>query len=518
MKSLMLLCFAVISTTLYAQPWAHLVKDANPGSDGAGPNSFGKLSGSAFYSANDGTHGFELWISSGSAANTHMVKDINPASGGGGSNPQNFCALNGKMLFYAMQNGSLPYTLWATNGTGAGTIQLSTQAVEGNLMPMGNKAYFVVAIKEPIFGLNTKELWVTDGTPDGTKWVSYITAYAANQPAYMKVNDYTVMNNKLYFSVGPGCPNLYITDGSDTGTTCINMPPNIKKMAVYKNKLYFVAYDFKLYTTDGTPTGTVMISDFEPKNPSSARLFEAMADGLLIVTDKIWKSDGTKAGTKVVVPKYNYSNPENPILVGNKVYYTTHDFNINNLKIADLATGTTTIADSATNLMVGTKLILFKNKLLFEAQPIVGGAKGKSSLHVYDIAGGQMKAFSNITTNGPSLEAAIIGNEILLCANDSVNGKELWKINDVPTGIESQHNMADDIIMFPNPAHEVLTLRLPSGSTGEYKLTNVSGQLLLQGDAVQKTVINIASLPAGVYNVSVSIADGTAIAKRFVKQ
>jgi ELWxxDGT repeat protein len=450
-----------------------------------------------------------------------MIKDINPVSGStGGSNPSNFCAINGKMLFYASQNGSLSNTLWTTNGTSAGTTQLSTQMVEGNLMPMGNKAYFVVAIKEPIFGLNTKELWVTDGTPDGTRRVSYMTAYAANQPTYMRVIDYVVIKDKLYFSVGPGCPNLFITDGSDTGTICIAMPPEIRKMAAYKNKLYFIGDNSKLYTTDGTTPGTVLVSDFGKPNPSissaTVNLFLAMADGLLIVNDKVWKSDGTTAGTKVVVA--NTNNIRNPIFLDNKVYYSQTNYNINNLHVADLGTGTVTVAYPTTHLIVGTKLIPFKNRLLFEARPVVGTSKGKSSLHVYDIASGKIKAISHITTNGPNLEAANLGNELLLCANDSVKGKELWKITDIPTAIEPQHSITEGIVIFPNPAHQVLTLRLPSGSNGEYKLTNLWGQLLLQGNAAQTTEINIASLPAGVYNVSVNTADGTATIKRFVKQ
>ena len=61
------------------RPEPSLVKDINPGSASFRlPASLTNVGGTLFFSADDGTHGSELWKSDGTAAGTVLVKDINP--------------------------------------------------------------------------------------------------------------------------------------------------------------------------------------------------------------------------------------------------------------------------------------------------------------------------------------------------------------------------------------------------------------------------------------------------------
>lgn len=51
------------------------IKDIRPGSTGTLPRFLTNVNGTLFFSADDGTHGYELWKSDGTADGTVLVKD-----------------------------------------------------------------------------------------------------------------------------------------------------------------------------------------------------------------------------------------------------------------------------------------------------------------------------------------------------------------------------------------------------------------------------------------------------------
>src|SRR5690606_7305836 len=76
-----------------------------------------------FFSAVDGEHGREPWVSDGTPEGTFMLKDIWP-----GYNPSlmenvTFATLNGK-VYFAANNGTYGIELWESDGTEAGTRML----------------------------------------------------------------------------------------------------------------------------------------------------------------------------------------------------------------------------------------------------------------------------------------------------------------------------------------------------------------------------------------------------------
>src|SRR5438067_9957048 len=71
----------------------HMALDIVPGSTGSIPSAFVDVNGTAFFTADDGTHGIELWKSDGTAAGTQLVKDIR--SGNTTSSPTELINVNG---------------------------------------------------------------------------------------------------------------------------------------------------------------------------------------------------------------------------------------------------------------------------------------------------------------------------------------------------------------------------------------------------------------------------------------
>jgi ELWxxDGT repeat protein len=72
----------------------------------------------AFFSAHDGKHGRELWVSDGTAAGTRMVKDIRP--GATGSQPDTLTRV-GSRVYFTANDGRRGRELWVSDGTAAGT-------------------------------------------------------------------------------------------------------------------------------------------------------------------------------------------------------------------------------------------------------------------------------------------------------------------------------------------------------------------------------------------------------------
>jgi ELWxxDGT repeat protein len=86
-----------------------MVADINPGSGSSYAGPFTNVNGTLYLTANDGTHGDEVWKSDGTAAGTVMVADINPGSGS--SNLRYFAVVNGA-LFFTADDGTHGTELW----------------------------------------------------------------------------------------------------------------------------------------------------------------------------------------------------------------------------------------------------------------------------------------------------------------------------------------------------------------------------------------------------------------------
>jgi ELWxxDGT repeat protein len=101
-----------------------------------------------------------LWVSDGTATGTHEI------TGTSGLDPDGMVALNGKVLFRGNAG------LWVTDGTSAGTHELTNIAGALNggsgINPVQPTVSNGIALFQGLDAAGNKGLWVTDGTAAGT--------------------------------------------------------------------------------------------------------------------------------------------------------------------------------------------------------------------------------------------------------------------------------------------------------------------------------------------------------------
>lgn len=275
--------------------------------------------GKIYFVVHDNTNGYELWESDGTQAGTKIFKDINP--GNGDSHPKDLYEFNGK-LYFSADDGTNGRELWVTDGTTNGTVMFkdivpgSGSSGPGIFFESNNDLYFRATT--PATGY---ELWKTDGTANGTQMVADISGDSSDGIRYyINYGLMATYNSKLYFN-GFDSTNgyeLWVTDGTANGTKLVkDINPSGSsspgQFTVYKNKLYFSASDttnhHELWETDGTTNGTVMVGDFFPgKFGSSPYLLTVYKNHLYFRAQidtgdmQLIRSDGTYAGSKVVRP------------------------------------------------------------------------------------------------------------------------------------------------------------------------------------------------------------------------
>jgi len=303
----------------YSESATHLVKDIRPGSASSAPGGLTK-SGHAFYfSAIDGVHGTELWMTDGTAEGTVLVKDINP--GVGSSSPIGFTDVDGTLFFTASdpQHGR---ELWKSDGTAEGTELVSdispgsTGSFAGDLENVNGTLFFSAA------GDGFLELWKSDGTAEGTVMVKDINGGpGSSDPTFL-----TDVGGTLFFLANDDVTGgeLWKSDGTAEGTVLVkdidpigsSLPTGLIDV---HGTLFFVATESdhgrELWKSDGTTEGTVMVKDIAagpdsafPDNPFFVRDVSLATVGRRLFFAalepehgrELWKSDGTDKGTVLV--------------------------------------------------------------------------------------------------------------------------------------------------------------------------------------------------------------------------
>ena len=370
-----------------------LVKDICIGVGSSNPTNFVRLGNQTCFVANDGLHGYELWITDGTEAGTTMVKDIDPGMADGcmyhaqlSLTISTLQVLGNRVYFFA-NDETHGFELWSSDGTELGTSMVKdimpgqiSSSVNLALTRMGNYLYF--AGNDAHHGT---ELWRTDGTDTGTVLVKDIfTGPQSGNPLYIFAD-----NDVLYFTAtdrtnGYG---LWKSNGTDTGTVFLkNVAPTISMedslpYIKFNGEVYFSGHNLdegtELWKTNGTTEGTVLVKDINPGKADASPMHFCVYKGHLVFSavskewgTELWQSDGTGAGTtlfKDIRAGKEDSHPSKPVVFKDKLYFIADDSaQRSELWITDLTdTGTQIFLGSLTgtrrfkNLYADTGFIYF---------------------------------------------------------------------------------------------------------------------------------------------------------------
>ncbi len=250
------------------------------------PNHLTNVNGTLYFTANDGTHGTELWKSDGTVDGTVMVADLNP--GDGGSDLAQLTDVDGT-LFFAADDGTGGTELWRSDGTEGGTVLLKNLGnnpyggpVVSNLTNVSGTLYFTAFTDSAGW-----ELWKSDGTEDGTTIVKDIfpgsidIPYGGHYTFSSNPSNLTAALGTLFFTANDGTNGveLWKSDGTELGTAMVkdirsdsggSYPGSLTNL---NGTLYFSAFDvtagWELWKSDGTESGTVLVKDANPGSTGS---------------------------------------------------------------------------------------------------------------------------------------------------------------------------------------------------------------------------------------------------------
>lgn len=364
-----------LTTETVIPPSVGLVADIHPNSDGV-PIGFIVYRGNLYFSADDGTHGVELWMYDGDT--TTLVADINPSSSAS-SEPSDFAIYNDKLyfaahngtngrelmvydgssvtlaqdiyvgssssspshlivfqgqLYFQATNGSNGFELWRYNGTSA-SLAVDIYPGSNSSLPSQFAVY-----KDQLYfsatngGFVNNELWRYNGT--SASLVADIVP-GTNGGSFPK--SLVVYKEKLYFSASPvafGRGDLWVHDGVSTTRVFDFNPGGVNDLTIYNGKLYYASNNGtgdELYSYNGS--SVALAAEISPGGSfsgpfSSKPLYLAVYENVLYFQasespatgDELWSFDGTSASlTADILADVNSSSPNDLTVYKDKLLF-----------------------------------------------------------------------------------------------------------------------------------------------------------------------------------------------------
>ncbi len=292
-----------------------LVTDLNANVNGSIPRSLVVFKNYLYFTIEGG-----LYKSDGSAAGTTLVERLDYYR-------PSILAVSDEYLYYSLFE---PNIIRRSNGTTVTTIP-QPEHIDGN-----TSFHSLYAAGDNLIAFRTssyeQDIRLYGYDEVNSEWTLVFTSSA---PMYgdQEFDNFLTVDNKLFFSLrirnGANDPadQLWVSDGTVDGTKMLTsfhwMPhmygSEMDHFTEYQNAVYFRSSEggaYSLWKSDGTPSGTIKVHDVRvSRHEQSLRTPMVVSNELLWFcgsmneygsSGELWNSDGTAAGTR----RYTYPDPK----------------------------------------------------------------------------------------------------------------------------------------------------------------------------------------------------------------
>jgi ELWxxDGT repeat protein len=274
------------------------------------PRELTAVGNTLYFLADDGVNGRQLWRSDGTAAGTQRVSDL-----GTQGSPGQLTSHAGA-LYFSARSVAHGWELWRSDGTKAGTQVMDL--VPGSY---GSHPYGMTSVGGSLYFSADDSVWRSDGTTGGSVRLADGSSYY--------YDGFAGAGGKVFFSTRSSSTagtELWVTDGSPAGTRQVadirsgaygSYPRGLTSVG---GTVFFTARDGwhgrEMWQSDGTAAGTRLLADVDPGadsgNPGYAasfggQLFFTADDG--VVGPELWS-------TGIVVPPPSTTTPTPPVTGG----------------------------------------------------------------------------------------------------------------------------------------------------------------------------------------------------------
>jgi ELWxxDGT repeat protein len=425
------------------------------------------------FTAADGRHGVELWVTDGTSGGTQLLQDIRP--GARSSAPTDLCAAGGA-VYFAADDGVTGRELWVTDGTSGGTrllkdIDVATSTVinaftqsdpDGFAALADGTVLFAATWDDPVSQFRVRQLWRTDGTSAGTQPVIADNTAVALSPDLL-----TTFGTRMLFRADDetGRRVLWITDGTAANTVPVLSTlfeqqatiPDPGDITVFEGA--GVTSPFVIFTADDgvggraiwrydSTNGASLVTSFGV-TPGAGSITEMVRFGLLamFVGDngdgggpRLWGTDGSGAGAFLLRAPAAAPSIPTPQPITNPAHLTVADTTL--FFTADGLPGETSLwvsngTDFGT-LRLGSSLSGVESLVARGSDVFFVNFDGQSR-ELWKSDGTSLGIVREINPTGDAfpagpINAVAFGDGIVFAADDGVRGTELWQSDGTPAG------------------------------------------------------------------------------------